>query len=212
MRMNLKAATVHSLSALMVLVVSFAPGTVSQEVVAKGRAQNAATTFEIVEQAIGGKIFSVSRMVVRARPEQVWQVLTDYDNASLVFPNLRKCQVVQDKGATKIVCHEVQPSGVPGTFKYVLEIKEIAPRMLEWHRVKGDFRDVDGLWKLEPSDGGRCTLVTYAAYVNGGLFMPQPLIRRQFRIDIPGVMAALKLKTETSVAQIARRVDATKSN
>lgn len=182
-----------------------------QNVVAKGQIQNLSSPSEIIEEKVGTKVFLVSHLVVKARPEQVWQVLSDYDNASHVFPNLKKCQLLQDKGQVKIVAHEVCPSGVPGSFRYVLAVKETAPRQLEWHRLSGDFKDVDGIWKLDPIEGGRSTYVTYSSYVNGGLFLPQALIRRQFRIDIPGVMAALKSQAEATT-QIARRPEASRNN
>jgi ribosome-associated toxin RatA of RatAB toxin-antitoxin module len=153
---------------------------------------------EVTEEVINGKAFSVSKIIVHARPEQVFRVLTDYVNAPKVFPQLKKCQVVEDHGATKILHHKVAPSGLPGTYEYQLEVKELAPRSLEWHRISGDFKAVDGFWKLDPIDGG-FTQVTYSTYVNGGMFIPQMLIKHQFRVDMPNVMAHLKSESEGNV-------------
>lgn len=141
-------------------------------------------------------------MTVHAPPQQIWHVLTDYDNAHKVFPQVKKCQVLKDEGSTKVVKHTVAPSGPVGTFTYVLKITEKAPHSLEWNRMSGAFKQVRGFWKLEPLDNGRTTLVTYASFVDGGLFLPQPLIRRQARIDMPTVMASLKDQVHTRV-QIA---------
>ena len=160
-------------------------------------AKAAGIEIPISEENIGGKSYSVSRLVVHARPEQVWQVLTDYSNAPRVFPMLKKCEVLEDHGSTKIVKHMVAPSGPVGTFQYVLQIKEIPSKLMEWHRVSGDFKEVDGLWKLEPVDAGHATLVTYSSHVNGGMFFPQMLIKRQFRIDTPQVMTSLKHQAES---------------
>jgi hypothetical protein len=53
------------------------------------------------------------------------------------------------------------------------------------------------------------TLVTYASYVDGGFLMPQPLVRRQCRIDMPEVMTTLKAQAEVhSGVQIAGRPQA----
>jgi Polyketide cyclase / dehydrase and lipid transport len=75
---------------------------------------------------------------------------------------------------------------------------------MEWHRISGDFKEVDGFWKLEPTELGRCTMVTYASHVNGGFFMPQLLIKRQLRNDMPTALTALKNKAE-GPTQIASR-------
>ena len=209
----LRAVKALGLRSAVVLVAFLLVTQPMQPTVAKGQIQNLSLPADISEEKIGSKVFLVSRMTIRARPEQVWQILTDYDNASRVFPNLKKCKLLQDRGATKVVTHEVCPTGVPGSFKYVLEVKESAPKVLEWHRLSGDFKEVDGIWRLNALDGGRSTYVTYHSYVNGGLFLPQALIRRQFRLDIPGVMAALKSQAESiTTTQIARRPEASKSN
>ena len=104
----------------------------------------------------------------------------------------------------KTIKHTVAPTGPVGTYSYVLKVTEKAPQSLEWHRISGAFKQVKGYWRLEPLDNGRTTLVTYASYVDGGFFIPAPLIRRQNRIDMPAVMACLKGQVESKV-QIAGR-------
>jgi ribosome-associated toxin RatA of RatAB toxin-antitoxin module len=154
----------------------------------------------VVEEKIGERSYQVSRCLVNVKPEHVWRILTDYENAPGVFPCLKKCKLIKDKGASKLVQHQIKPTGVPSTYDYVLEIKEVANKYYEFHRVSGDFREVDGFWKLEAVNDGNSTLVTYASYVNGGIFLPPPLIKRQARIDMPGVLSALKTRAETSRA------------
>ncbi|MFN8550986.1 MAG: SRPBCC family protein [Candidatus Obscuribacterales bacterium] len=158
---------------------------------------------KVTEEVINGKTFCVIKESIKAKPEAVWQILTDYNNASRVFPQLKKCHVVADHGTTKVLKHTVAPSGMPGTYEYIIELKEIAPRALEWHRMSGAFKEVDGFWKLEPLEGGHSTLVTYSAYVNGGFFLPQPLVRRQCKVDMPQIMSTLRNEAES--IQIANR-------
>jgi ribosome-associated toxin RatA of RatAB toxin-antitoxin module len=161
------------------------------------------------EELMHGKTYTVARVSIKASPDKVWQILSDYDNAPKVFPQLKKSKLMQDHGSSKIVKHVLAPSGLPGTYEYIVEVKESAPHSLEWHRVSGAFKQVDGYWKLEPLDGGHTTLVTYASYVDGGFLMPQPLVRRQCRIDMPEVMTTLKAQAEVhSGVQIAGRPQA----
>ena len=201
-----------SLALLSVIALNsyVAPATVNAKVVDKPATQ-AAQAVDITEEKIGDKTYQVSKVLVHVKPEHVWHILTDYDNAPDIFPCLKKIKVVKDKGTSKLVNHQIKPSGVPTTFDYILEVKEVVNKLYEWHRVSGDFREVDGFWKLEPQNDGNSTLVTYASYVNGGIFLPAPLIKRQVRADIPGVMSALKLHAETS-RQIAGNVNQVKGN
>jgi len=161
-------------------------------------ATESAQSIEVNDEKIGERNYQVSKILVNVAPEHVWNILTDYDNAPYVFPCLKKCKLVKDKGATKLVEHQIKPTGLPNTFDYIIEVKETGHHLYEWHRVSGDFREVEGFWKLEPMNDGKATMVTYASYVNGGFFIPAPLIKRQARLDMPGVMAALKSHAETN--------------
>src|SRR5579875_2471569 len=131
-------------SCLFALALTFALGALGDRAGAQppAMASPSGQPCQISEETVGQKTFMVSRMVVKARPEQIFRIITDYNNAVNVFPHLKKCQVIQDKGATKLVCHEIEPSGPFGTFEYVLEVKETAPRSLEWHQVRGDMPGV----------------------------------------------------------------------
>jgi ribosome-associated toxin RatA of RatAB toxin-antitoxin module len=186
------------------------PVVVPPTAAAKGDVESLETP-SLGEQALSGKSFTVSRVLVHAKPEHVWHILTDYSNATKVFPQLRKCEVLQDKGNVKILKHQVNPSGLPAcsTYQYIVEVKENAPHSLEWHRLSGDFKAVDGFWKLDPSNNGHDTLVTYSSYVNGGFFMPQILIKRQFRVDMPNVLT--NLKSESEGIRIAKKVDSSRT-
>lgn len=151
----------------------------------------------VTEEKIGNRTYQVTRISIHARPDQVWHVLSDYENAPSIFPCLKKCKVLKDMGHMKEIEQQIKPSGLPGSFTYVLEITETPGKLQQWRRLRGDFSEVEGFWKLEPGDDGT-TQVTYASYVNGGLFLPQGLIKRQLRADFPGVIAALKHQSEST--------------
>jgi len=171
---------------------------------AQGKLANLSDSEPVYEAMIGGEKYSVTKMVMHAPVDKIWRVLTDYANAPKVFPQMKKCQVIKDDGAVKIVKEVVAPSGPLGTFSYVLKLSEKAPHTLEWSRVSGSFKEVRGFWKLEALADGK-TLVTYASFVDGGFFLPQPFIRRQARIDMPNIMSCLKCKVETPKLEISAR-------
>lgn len=158
----------------------------------------------ITSSDIGGDSYNVCKQLIKAPADQIWQILSDYDNAYRIFGMVKACKVLEDNGSEKIISHTVAPSGPVGTFTYTLKVKEKGPYFMEWTRIKGAFKQVKGYWKLEPQDGGKSTLVTYASFVDGGMFIPRPLIKRQCRIDMPNVMTTLKSEVETKV-RIARR-------
>jgi ribosome-associated toxin RatA of RatAB toxin-antitoxin module len=167
-------------------------------------------TPSLSEETLNGKTYTVSHILVHATQDSVWRVLTDYKNAPKVFPQLKHCEIVENKGNVKVMKHQVNPMGLAcASYQYVIEVQENPPKSLEWHRVSGDFKAVDGFWKLDAANGGRDTMVTYSSYVNGGFFIPQMLIRRQFHIEMPNVLSNLKNETESVI--IAKKSDSSRT-
>jgi ribosome-associated toxin RatA of RatAB toxin-antitoxin module len=199
---NLLAASVISTS-IMIPIVSSQPACARQD--------DDSAAPPVVEEQIDKKSYEVTRLLVKARPEQVWQVLTDYNGAPAVFKTVKRCQVLSDKGTNKVIEHEIKPSGLMTSFKYDLEIKEVPNRYLQWHRISGDFKEVEGFWRLDPIDSGKNTMVTYASHVNAGIFIPQALIKRQHRIDMPAAMVALKGQAERTMQLASRHEAATRT-
>lgn len=193
-----------SLSCLsLALLASFSMSS-GETAYAKGSMGNPSSPVPVSESVVNGETYQVVKMVVKARPDRVWEVISDHDNLHRVFPQMKKATVVKDEGATKLIKYTVAPSGPVGTFTYTVRLKEKAPRYMEWTRVSGAFKTVKGFWKLEPLDNGNTTLATYATSVDGGFLIPQPLIRRQCRIDMPQVADTLKAEVENKI-RIAER-------
>ncbi len=176
------------------------PPTNAQEPQAKALASSAKGTTE----AKDGKIYAVEKTVINASPQAVWRVLTDYQNAAEVFPYLEKCEVIEDLGNKKLVTHVIRPTNMFAPFEYVLELKESPPYLLEFNRVSGAFKHNSGYWKLEPLSEGKQTQVTFAKYLDTGLFVPQIMVRRLLASEMPPVLKALKaqaeLETKTEVS------------
>ena len=204
MRLSIQTEKIGLLSALILTCAAFSPITTVQPALSRPAATSPEEKPIVYEETKNGKTFVVTKVLVKAHIDRVWPILADYNNAPRTFSLLKKCELLEDKGSKKIVKHELAPSGLPDTYEYIVEIQECPPKTMEWHRISGDFKEVDGFWKLEPTDMGRCTMVTYASHVNGGFFMPQMLIKRQLRADMPVALAALKTKAE-GPTQIASR-------
>jgi uncharacterized membrane protein len=160
-------------------------------------------SYSACEEQIGPRIYQVSRVVIDAAPNQVQDVITDYDHTDKVFDNVSKCKVVKESGDLKHVAFTVKTLGSLITCDYVLEIKS-TPGRIEWKRVSGAFKANEGFWKFEPTNGGRSTLVTYAKYVDGGLLAPKFIVNREIRNSMPVIMANLKSTAEHDNAVAAK--------
>ncbi len=152
------------------------------------------------QQEIGKKDFIVSKTLVHATPEKVFEVVTDYPNAVKYFTNLNSCQVLSEKNGVKHVRFSAKASGLM-KLDYVLAIDQSKLGRIEWTRVKGSFKANEGYWDLAPIDGGKSTLVTYAKHVDPGFFAPKMFVHKTLRETAENIFRDLKRNVEpTQVA------------
>jgi ribosome-associated toxin RatA of RatAB toxin-antitoxin module len=150
----------------------------------------------VSEQRLGSKTFAVGSVLVNARAEKIWEILTDYNNAPDIFSSLQKCEVVQDNGPKKLVRQLIHPKGTFLKLDYIVEIKETAPTLMEWHRTSGAFKEVAGSWRLEQHNNNGPTKITYSIYLDGGVLLPPWLLRGQSKIYLPELLTTVKRISE----------------
>jgi len=104
--------------------------------------------------------------LIRASPEQVWGVLTDYPGHSRYYPRVVSAEVVERDERRVVVLYQV---GIgPFAFGFHMDkYPDVKRRRIEWHLADsyshGLFRENSGYWQVEASD--RASLVTYAIAV-----------------------------------------------
>lgn len=166
-----------------------------------GRSGTAVASFESPiskMEKIDNKQFAVGVVDVNADLEKIWDVLADYDNAPLVFDNLKLCQCVGKKGNTKFVRQVVEP-GAALKFDYTVALVEEKPKSMVWQRTSGSLKEVYGKWLLEPLEPvGKAprTRVTYRIFLDGGLFLPSWILTGKAKNYIPTMLSALKQNVE----------------
>ena len=64
--------------------------------------------------------------------------------------------------------------------------------LLRFRRTGGDFRTLEGEWRLEPINGGAGTRVIYVNRLAVNLPIPAPLMREGMRRDVPRMLMNLR--------------------
>jgi uncharacterized membrane protein len=144
----------------------------------------------------GKRTYVVGTVFIKARPENVWDVLVDYHNAPGIFKNLKLCEVVGRKGKAKLV-RQVVGNHTPLPFDYVVALTEDKPRHIEWARESGSLKEVTGTWQLEPVDSGKQTKTVYSIFIDGGILLPSWLLTPQLQSYMPVVLKAVRNKVES---------------
>lgn len=133
---------------------------------------------------------------IAAAPEIVYSWMTDCARALTFAPNLVACRVLEmsSDGRTATIAHAVNYSWFLPLTRYVFRAEYQPPRRVDFQEVSGDLAINRGSWQLRPEKGG--TLVTYEVRIKPKTFVPQWLVRRSLRKDLPELLTALRNVSE----------------
>jgi len=186
------AAVVVSLFSLNAGIPVFAESSLTSKQVAMAVPLNGVVHSE---QEIGRKTFIVSKTLINASPEKLFEMITDYGNAVKYFSNLTACQVLSEKNGVKNVRFHAKASGIM-KLDYVLSIDQTKPLRIEWSHVKGSLKANEGYWQFSPVDNGKSTLITYAKHVEPGFFAPKMFVHKTLRDTAENIFKDLRRHAE----------------
>jgi uncharacterized protein YndB with AHSA1/START domain len=155
---------------------------------------------QVVVEAAGALDTAAPRGQVRAAvripasPEAIWTVMTDCAQAPLYVPGLKRCRRVAaaPDGSWEDIEHEVRYSWLLPPVRYVFRAQYERPHRMDFHRISGDLKQEAGTWLLTPTPDGGATVVQYEVYLDPGFWIPQFLVTRMLRKDVPAVLSGLR--------------------
>ncbi len=137
-------------------------------------------------------------VLIRARPEAIWAVMIDCREALRFVPGLKVCRRVDGApdGRWQEVEQEIHYSWFLPTVHNVLRADCDRPRRIDFRRVSGDLKQEEGTWLLTPTADGSATVVEYEMYLDPGFWIPQWLVTRTLRKDLPAALSGLRERVE----------------
>jgi ribosome-associated toxin RatA of RatAB toxin-antitoxin module len=124
--------------------------------------------------------------------QPIWSVLTDCSHSPEFIPHLKSCRILQDGRDTRITEQQVKFSTFLPTFTYVIQSKYQKFRRIDFKKVSGDLKAIDGSWVLEEIADGRYTILVYSLFLDPGFFVPQGMIQQSLKKDLPNVLLAVR--------------------
>jgi uncharacterized protein YndB with AHSA1/START domain len=139
---------------------------------------------------------------IKSSPEAIWSVMTDCRQAPLFVPGLKGCRRVDGAldGSWEDFEHVVRYSWLLPTVRYVFRAQYDRPHRISTRRISGDLKEEEGTWLLTPAADAAATVVEYEVYIDPGFWIPQALITRSLRKDLPAALAGLRDRVESTQA------------
>ena len=113
---------------------------------------------------------AVATVVRAVSKEALWRAITDFAGYPEFMPRTVECRVLKQEGD---VLHVLQAIKVgPKTIRYTIRlVQHEAEARTEWTLAEGDFKRLEGSWRLEELGGGQLK-ITYSNMVNIGFKIP----------------------------------------
>ena len=143
---------------------------------------------------------------ISASPETIWRVMTDCRQTTQFVPGLKGCRRVDGAadGSWEDIEHEVHYSWLLPPVRYVVHARYDRPHRIDFRRISGDLKEEEGTWLLIESADASATVVEYEVYVDPGFWVPQFLVARSLRKDLPAALTGLKKRVENAARQAHR--------
>ncbi len=156
---------------------------------------------EVQVQPVAERQRQISAKIQIPHPvEQVWQVLTDYENLAKFIPNLAKSRLLEHPtGGIRL-----EQVGSQRLLRFnfsarvVLDLEEKFPDKIVFNMVEGDLKAFSGTWLLEPyslSDQSGTNLC-YTVRVWPKRTMPVAIIERRLSSDVRLNLLAIRQRVE----------------
>jgi uncharacterized protein YndB with AHSA1/START domain len=144
---------------------------------------------------------------IRASPEAIWKIMTDCEQAATYVPGLRRCRLIDSApdGSWQDIEHEVRYAWFLPTVRYVFHAEYERPHRIAFHRISGDLKEEVGTWQLTQTPDGSATIVEYEVYIDPGFWIPQPLVNRSLRRDLPTALTGLRERAESAAIRSSLR-------
>ncbi|KAI9130504.1 SRPBCC family protein [Acaryochloris sp. CCMEE 5410] len=126
-------------------------------------------------------------------PEQIWDVLIDYEALADFIPNLAKSERIPHPESIRI-----EQIGVKNALflkfsaRVVLDMVEDFPHAIRFEMVEGDFNAFAGAWEMTQNEDQSGTTLTYTLQVCPTRLIPVRAIEMQLGKDLPRNLIAIR--------------------
>lgn len=153
---------------------------------------------EIVSQATGRQRQITAKIWIPCSVEQLWQILTSYDQLAEFIPSLTQSrQIEHPQGGIRI---EQIGSEALMRIKFcarvVLDMVEQFPNQIDFEMVEGDFKQFCGSWMLQAAANGG-TELCYTVSVLPPRAMPVSLVERKLKSGLVANLTAIRQRAES---------------
>jgi len=136
---------------------------------------------------------------IDAPRQTVWDIMVDCSRVAKMMASVKYCRVLQrDPSGRWDIREQVTKATIMPGARVVMRSDYDAPHTVEFHRTDGDFRILEGEWRLEPLDGGTRTRLFYRTRVSSPVPAPAFIVRAMLRGNLTASLENLRTVSEAA--------------
>jgi len=133
-----------------------------------------------------------AKILIAKPPDQVWKSILQPEHLMDRERKVKQIKVVNKNGSTKDLAYTVNLASILPTFNYTLRHQVTQPNTLQFRRLNGSFKDIQGFWMVTPADNGKSSVLTYNVSIDPGPLVPRFMMQNILKSDLPGMMQNVK--------------------
>jgi ribosome-associated toxin RatA of RatAB toxin-antitoxin module len=141
-------------------------------------------------QGHGGRVLAA--ILIDSPVEPLWEIMIDHKRAPEFVPGLRKCKILERDEEGELLEHRVKFSWFLPEMTYVFRAWYLVYERIDFKRVRGDLKSLEGSWFFEETRDGNSTILRYSVYVDPGFLIPQWLVRPLLKGELTSLMRAVR--------------------
>jgi hypothetical protein len=129
---------------------------------------------------------------IAAPPATVWKVITDCARAPKFVPYMVSCRIVQPGPKGPDVVDLILEYGWLPKMRATTKLDFDAARQMSFNRIAGNIRIAEGLFIIEPTNGGAATRLQFHSAIALGFFVPRLVMKPAAEWFVPAMMKAIE--------------------
>ncbi len=119
--------------------------------------------------------------LIDATPDEVWNVLTDYEHYTEIFPSILECKIAKQEGDTAFVDYKLD--AVLYSIKYRLRHNHTPKKSIDISVVSGDLKSGEYRYDIYPFENRTVLIYSIKASATDTSFLLRKIVRKQPTMD-----------------------------
>ena len=131
-------------------------------------------------------------ILIKAPETLVWEIMIDHERLPQYMKDVRSSEIKEAGDSWKIVEHRIKVHTLLPTFQHVFREDYGSDYLIEFQRLSGGIKELNGWWKIIPDQELGGVILMYSVFMDVGWYIPKSWIRKGIDKRVPAFLNAFR--------------------